>query len=663
MAERIPRKTLALGVAVAVSLMALPGAVDGGSLAGSRGLQSGKEERPNIIFILLDDLDYYDLPAYGSTDIETPSIDQMVSEGMQLTSYYANGPLCPPTRNSLMTGNYPSRHGIKRLPPDSYKGIPGYVPVLPLMLQGWGYATAHVGKWHLGHKHEEYLPSSKGYDTSLIGKTGRVQPNYGSPCLYLDDSPTATCFSQHATSVLTDFTLDFIEQNQAGPFFVNLWYFTPHTPLNCPPGFECGNPGDEDYNIRRYRAMIEYADQQIGRVFTKLFELGLDKNTIVVVTSDNGGYAANGTQAATPPGAPDLEGFKTKVFERGIRVPFMAWAPDLIPAGTVNDSVVMSFDMWQTFEQLARPEGVATRIPIDGVDVWPILSKNASVDRQETLFWELNFKDNDDGTPTPTGWYQNFAVRNGDWKLVMDNNNSWTAPRLFDLGNDPGETTNLSGQFPGLVERLMAEYWAWRKETSAVPYYVQTSSGEVTYTGGESGISFQFTGAGGLADLGDSKLFDFGEGDFSVSLKLRIDQGGTKPVIAQKPGSWILSLTNNNKVKVRLVACSDCGPQAGCELNETDTIITSDTRLVVGREYDVALTVTGFRTDNSTLRIYVNGVLQPQVSTEVCSVAVVEEPIRVGNNYNSDRPLIGEIQDLTFRLNVLTQEEIDMLVQ
>ncbi len=661
MAGRIPRKLLALGVALALSLMTLPGAANGGSLSSSA------QKRPNIIFILLDDLDYYDLPAYGNVDIATPAIDQMVDDGMRLTSYYANGPLCPPTRNSLMTGNYPSRHGIKRLSRDTYKGIPGSAKVLPAMLDTWGYTTAHVGKWHLGHRQEEYLPFSKGYDTSLISKIGRVEPDYYSPCLYLDENPNETCFTgQHATKVLTDFTLDFIEQNQASPFFVNLWYFAPHTPLNCPPGFACGTSGDADYNIRRYRAMIEYADQQIGRVFAKLYELGLDKDTLVIVTSDNGGYKANGTQANTPPGAPELQGFKTRVFERGIKVPFVAWAPDLIPAGTVNDSVVMSFDMFRTLEQLARPAGVPIPDPGDGGDAWPILNTNASVERQETLFWEFNFRDHDNVPPAPpqTKWYQNFAVRSGDWKLVMDNNHVWPAPRLFDLANDPEESTDLASSNTELVDQLMAEYWAWRKETSPIPYTVATSSGEVAFSSGEFGTSFQFTGGGGHADLSDNKLFDFGAGDFSVSLKLRIDQGGTKPVIAQKPGSWIMSLTNNNKVKVRLVACSDC-PLTSCGVNEPSTVITSDVKLVVGREYDVAFTVTGFVPDNSTLRIYVDGVLQSQVSSEVCSVAAVEEPIRVGNNTNPipDKPLIGEIQDLTFRLNVLTQEEIDMLIQ
>ena len=618
-------------------------------------LISEVERQPNLIFIMLDDLDYYDLPAYGSTEIQTPALDRVVAEGMRLTQYYAAGPQCPPTRNSLLTGNYPSRHGIKRLPPESTKGIPGGAIVLPRILKSYGYTTAHVGKWHLGHRHPEYLPSAKGFDTSLVGVgyTGRVQPRYGDPHFVLDET-TDVFPNKHATEALTDFAVDFIVQNQAGPFFLHLWYFVPHLPLECPPGWEpaCGNENDPDYDGQVYRAMIANADRQIGRVFDKVRELGLEEDTFVLVTSDNGGVD-NSTQAEIPPGQPELKGAKTQVFERGIKVPLLAWNPGRVPAGTVNPSLARSLDIAPTFEELARPTGSTMALLFDGHSLLSTLTgPSPPLLRQESLFWEVNFRDND--FKPPTGWYQSFAVRNGNWKLVMEKNHAWSEPRLFDLGTDPEERTNLASSNPQIVDLLMADYWSWRRQTAVLRHRVETVAGDVSYSINPDFTStYEFTGNGGYADLSDTKLFDFGEADFSVSLRLRIDQGGTKPVLAQKPGSWTLSLTANNKLKLRVISQVPTEPAA---------VLVGNSNLSLGQDHDLAFTITGFRSDESHIRMYVDGVLQAQTSDALTSVEIVEEPVRVGNNQFANKPFLGKIEDLTFYLNALTQEEIDALV-
>ena len=616
-------------------------------------LSSGSQTQPNIIFIMFDDLDYFDLGAYGHPGHQTPVIDQAASEGLMLTNYYAT-PLCPPTRHSLMTGDYPSRHGIKRLPPFSTKGIAEDL-VLPQILQSYGYTTAHVGKWHLGHFHDEYLPHNKGYDTSLVGKgyVGTVEPDYATAELLLDGVPVPP--TQHVTAALTDFTLDFIENNQAGPFFVNLWLFTPHTPLECPTDFldVCGEPQNPT-DAELFKAMIENADIQLGRIFDKLEALGIEQNTLVVITSDNGGTVD--TQSAV---LPPIRGSKTDVFERGIKVPFIAWGPSLVEPGQVNDSVVVSLDMAPTFEQLARPEDIIADIPFDGVSVLDLLTATTpeTQPRDGYLFWELNHRDNDN-YPPPSGWYQNFAVRQGDWKLVMELNHksNWAAPKLFDLTTNPGEKVglDLSSQFPKLADEMLAAYWAWREETGSVSTYIQATDGSVIHSGGPTSKTFLFTGGGGHVDLQDRKIFDFGDGDFSIEMTVRFDEVGTSPVLVKKTESWVVSLDAQNRLRFRVVGVpadpSDPAPIA---------IVNSDTPLSAGVDYHVALTISGFRTDNSTIRMYIDGVEQSGTDCTLPRVAVSPDPIRIGNNHESppNRPFKGQIRDLTFYLHALTPFE------
>ncbi len=435
-------------------------------------------ERPNIIFVLVDDQGYYDLGCYGATEVKTPRIDAMAEAGIRFTDYYAAAPICSPSRAGLLTGCYPRRVGnhiwVHRA--DSRTGIHPNELTLAELLKSSGYATACIGKWHLGFD-EKFLPRAQGFDHyfGLLHNLDPVEVVYfgeqGVPLIRNGQIVKQPADPNELTQLYTDEALKFIEDHREGPFFVYL----PHTMLHNPLGVS--EPFRGTSNFGEYGDAIQELDHNVGRIFDKLKQLKIDDNTIVVYASDNGrGPGRTPTQP--------LRGHKLSTYEAGIRVPAIAWGPGLgIESGGTTDAVVRAMDWYPTLATLAGvavPEG---RV-IDGRDITPLLkgetqhvpapglkqSLNATVPLRRTwnpaAEWaeiiqrhEYNdafFYHGSQGTLA--------AVRWRNWKLYLN-----PTLQLYDLEKDPGETTLVRNSDMLRKLRGMAVLFQHEMRTDARP--------------------------------------------------------------------------------------------------------------------------------------------------------------------------------------------------
>jgi arylsulfatase A-like enzyme len=439
--------------------------------------------RPNIVFILIDDLGWADVGCYGSTFYETPRLDRLAAEGALFTDAYAASPVCSPTRASLLTGKYPPTvgvtqyiggHGVGRLLDVPYFGfLPTHELSLARALREGGYQTWHVGKWHLGPR--RCWPDQHGFDVNLGGCEWGHPKSYFSPyhCPTLSDGPDG----EYLTDRLTDEAIRLIGASGDRPFFLNLWHYAVHIPIDSPPAlvakyeqkarqlgldavepFAVGEPFGVWHQRRAritrrtlqsdpaYAAMIENLDTNVGRLLDALDETGQAGNTLVVFTSDNGGLAtAEGSPTCN---APLAEG-KGWLHEGGVREPLIARWPGVIPAGTRISEPVTSPDFYPT---LLSAAGLAQRPGqhVDGVDFSALLRGEPF--SRGPLYFHYPHYSNQGGRPAS-------AIRDGDWKLVHD----WETGRsaLFRLSTDMGETTDLAVGEPALVTRLQNQLRAW----------------------------------------------------------------------------------------------------------------------------------------------------------------------------------------------------------
>ncbi len=414
--------------------------------------QGATAQRPNVVLIMTDDVGYGDIGVYGAPDVKTPNIDRLARAGVRLTDFYANGATCTPTRTGLITGRYQQRLGLERPlgaggEADRQRGLPAVGKSLPLLLRNNGYATALVGKWHLGWR-DEFSPGAHGFDYFFGFKAGltdyyRHSDISGATDLYENDKPVVV--EGYMTDLITERSVEFIRKNARRPFFIDVAYNAAHWPYQVPdkPSTARDNarhlgPFDDSTSTRAdYVAILERADQGVGRILRALDSLGLRQNTIVIFTNDNGGEWLSRT-------AP-LFHHKGSVWEGGIRVPAIIRWPGRIPAGRVSDQVGITMDL--TVSILAA---TGTPIPagadFEGVDLMPVLEgRSANIER--TLFWRVQGQ---------------HAVRSGDWKLVLDRR-----PMLFNLRKDPGERTNLVGWHPEIAKRLRNALARWVDDVDA----------------------------------------------------------------------------------------------------------------------------------------------------------------------------------------------------
>ena len=426
-------------------------------------------KKPNILFVLIDDMGWMDLGCQGNANLHTPHIDAFAKQGMRFTDAYAAAPVCSPTRAALMTGQSPARlritnhlphqdrftpKGSKLLPAEMLDHLPlEHVTLAERLRDEAGYATAFIGKWHL-YKDEEkqFNPLHQGFDINIGGCSFGGPPTFFDP--YRIDFLSDRKKGEYLPDRLADETIAFMKkQNAAGkPFFAALWNYTVHWPMEAPADLVAKYKSRplKGYNDHRYAAMIEAMDVAIGRVFASLDEMGISEETFVVFTSDNGPYGGVGD-------ARPLRADKGHLYEGGIRVPLIVRWPGKVKAGATEATPVYSTDFFPTLLEVAGLKPAAGT-PLDGEALQPLLAGNAGLKRK-SIFWHFpNFafhKDNRLGS----------AVREGDFKLIEFFDDD--SVELYNLRDDIGETKDLAAEKPELAARLKAQLQAWRKESGA----------------------------------------------------------------------------------------------------------------------------------------------------------------------------------------------------
>jgi arylsulfatase A-like enzyme len=430
------------------------------ALSSAQQRPPGSPARPNVILIMTDDLGYADLGSYGATDIKTPNLDRLARDGVRLTDAYANGVLCSPTRAALISGRYPQRAAIETaLGPEGTRGLAVTGTSLPQILKDAGYRTALIGKWHLGGSVSGASPvggpRAHGFG-SFFGLMGSHvdywHHNRGPKQEDLwEDETKISLDGQYLTTLLTERSIRFIEESAAAgqPFFVDVAYNAPHWPYNRPdqpspaPGSGAHVLANAENPPTRadYATMVEAADSGVGKILQTVARLGLTNNTIVIFTNDNGGeWLSNGGP---------LFNRKWTVWEGGIRVPAIVKWPGKIRAGSVSDQPVITFD-WSA--SIIAAAGATVPMPYEGIDVLPILEgRTPKVER--TFFWRS----------APNSNRTQQAVRQGDWKLVVDANHLM----LFNLRTDIGERQDLTARRPEIVRRLRPLLTAWAQSVDA----------------------------------------------------------------------------------------------------------------------------------------------------------------------------------------------------
>jgi arylsulfatase A-like enzyme len=396
------------------------------------GIAQQSLERPNVVLIMTDDVGYGDIGSYGAPDVETPNLDALAREGVRFTDFYANGPLCTPTRVGLVTGRYQQRVALERplgTPADLEVGLPATGRSLPQLLKTNGYATGLVGKWHLGWK-DEYSPNAHGFDYFFGFKSGYIDyythtNGAGEPDLFENNRTVEV--AGYMTDLITQRSVRFIEQNAERPFFLSVQYNAGHWPYQPPdmPSVARDNarhlqPHDDDTASREdYVAMLERADEGIGEILDTLVDSGLAENTLIIFTNDNGGEWLSRN-------AP-LFHRKLTLWEGGIRVPTIIRWPGRVPAGRVSHQVGITMDLTATI--LAATDTPAPAdLSLEGINLLPIL-EGRTPEIERTLFWR-----------TKVGGREQWAVRSGDWKLLIDGN----ATLLFDLNTDISERHDMA---------------------------------------------------------------------------------------------------------------------------------------------------------------------------------------------------------------------------
>ncbi|MBC8868802.1 MAG: sulfatase-like hydrolase/transferase [Planctomycetes bacterium] len=455
-------------VLLATIVLATPGALQA---------DESRPARPNIVFLFIDDMGYADPSCFGNPLVKTPNIDRLAAEGIKLTNFYVNSPICSPSRVAVTTGQYPGRWKIHSYlntrAGNKSRGMRDYLdraaPTTAKKLKAAGYATAHFGKWHMGGGRDvddAPLPAAYGFDESLVAFEGlgdRLLTNPKNSSVKLGHGKIEFCQPWEKTQKYTDRAIDFIRRHKDRPFYVRLFPNDVHDPHVPWPGAEekwksvTDNPWEQTFF-----AVLEEMDKQIGRLVNEIDALGLAENTLIVFTSDNGPtdwpkyYREEGI---TPPGfTGPFFGRKWSLFEGGIRMPFIARWKATIPAGVTDEQSVMSgIDLSPTFCCLAGVE-VPKAENLDGIDCSGVLLGTPSA-RAKPLFWQY-------GAPhailkAGKVEYQSpsFAVRDGVWKFLVNPDGS--EARLFNLSDDPGEQNNLLDQEPKRVADLFGEIGTW----------------------------------------------------------------------------------------------------------------------------------------------------------------------------------------------------------
>ncbi len=487
------------------------------STAGILPKPVAASRKPNVIVILADDLGYSDLSSYGNRVVSTPHIDALGKEGVRFTQAYVTAPICSPSRAGLFTGRYQQRFGYEFMPhnipdlealPESVrqqqqafqksvgsfrepvenvavynaipKGIPASETTLAEFLKNQGYRTGLVGKWHLGET-EGFYPDQHGFDYSYYFQGGgtiyytdttdKAYVNKRLPWCMTDwsmwqarktganairEGRTVVDDKQYLTFSLAQKATSFLEQNKDNPFFLYLTFNAPHDPFQAPKGYFEKFAEEKDTTKRIYYAMISALDDAVGQVTQKVRDLGLEKNTLIVFISDNGGATYTRATDNYP-----LRGGKMSHFEGGFSVPFFLKYPGIVPAGKVYNQPVLSLDIYGTVAGI-----LGTSPKLDGVNLIPYLTRQQKSRPHESIFWRSGYSK---------------AFRKGDWKLYVNERNQKVM--LFDLSKDRSETTDLSGTHPQKLAELLRDLQCWEKDEIQPPRWKNGSNATIQVNG------------------------------------------------------------------------------------------------------------------------------------------------------------------------------------
>ncbi len=436
-------------------------------------------DRPNIIFVFIDDMGYGDLSSYGNRDVQTPNIDRMAEEGIRFEQFYVASPICSPSRVGITTGQYPARHLIhsylnsrKR---NRERGMSNFLdpaaPAVARLFQDAGYATAHFGKWHMGGGRDvddAPLPQAYGFDESLVSFEGlgdRILPPGGlsDQSRKLGHGEVRDVAKHEMTEIYVDRAIDFLERNRESPVYMHIWLndvhdrFFPREDLLAKYKQFASNPYRQ-----QYFAVIDEMDRQLGRLFDTVDELEVQQRTLIVIAADNGPTAWKRyyDEGFDPPGKTNgLRGRKWSLYEGGIREPLIVRWTGKVPAGRVNaNTVVGGVDLLPTFCKIASIP-VPTDAALDGSDMSAAFLGEEPV-RTRALFWEYGRDPSYLRPGLESDRSPALAVRDGQWKLLMNTDGS--VVELYDFSDGFDETRNVASDNPGVAERLknaLAEWW------------------------------------------------------------------------------------------------------------------------------------------------------------------------------------------------------------
>ncbi len=425
--------------------------------------QTRAADKPNILIILADDMGYGDLSCFGSKQIPTPHIDALARSGVRCTQGYVSGAVCAPSRAGLMTGRYQERFGFEHnlsYPAHvnrEFVAVPRDEKFMPQYLKAAGYATAIIGKWHLGGKDAEWHhPLSRGFDYYFgrYGGHGHF-PKVENKNIYRGREPVTKIDEPYTTDWYTTEAIDFIDRTpKEQPWFVYLSHDTPHTPLQAKQEDIAKFAHIKDRKRRIYAAMQHCLDYNVGRLVQHLKDTGEHENTLIVFFSDNGGPCYSNASVNAP-----LNGQKSMVLEGGVRVPYIFCWPGKLPAGKTYDQPFIALDLLPTFLEAA---GISRRAvenkkkPFDGVDLLPYLRGEMGNHRpHDTLYWRIIMR--------------SAGIRDGDWKLVRMHDRP---PMLYNLASDVGEQHDLARQHPEKVRELMGKLFAWETSFESTPLFM-----------------------------------------------------------------------------------------------------------------------------------------------------------------------------------------------
>ncbi|MDO6802063.1 arylsulfatase [Wenyingzhuangia sp. 1_MG-2023] len=439
-------------------------------------LVSNHVDKPNIIYILADDLGYGDLSSYGQQNFKTPNIDKLASQGMLFTQHYSGSTVCAPSRSALLTGMHTGHtvvRGNKEIQPEGQYPIPDNTYTLAEAMKKAGYTTGAFGKWGLGFPGSEGDPVNQGFDTFFGYNCQRLGHKYFPDHLWSNRDSIGIKENEnfangvYAPTVIHNKTIQFIEENKDKPFFAYVASIIPHAELAAPEELinkyrnkflpekkykGSNNPAElnngayqsQDESHAAFAAMVDLLDQQVGEIMDKVEELGIADNTIVIFTSDNGPHKEGGADPKYFNSNGALKGFKRDLYEGGIRVPMIIKWPGKIKEGSISDHVSAFWDVFPTFSDIV---GIEVPNNTDGISFLPeLLGEAQNQKKHKYLYWEFHEK----------GGRQ--AVRMDNWKAVKYNvlKNPKAPLELYDLSNDIGEQNNIASEHPDIVSKMQA---------------------------------------------------------------------------------------------------------------------------------------------------------------------------------------------------------------